>query len=68
MAEETYSDEGPQCPYCGRQYTADDPGYYRDDYTEEDCDNCGKKFSVSVNHSVSWACEPIDGADVGSAP
>jgi hypothetical protein len=23
MSEETYSDQGPQCPYCGRQYTAD---------------------------------------------
>lgn len=57
---ETYSSEGPQCPYCGRQYTADEPGFYDEQrYTEEDCDNCGRKFSVSVNHSTTWTCEAI---------
>jgi hypothetical protein len=61
MAEDTYSSEGPQCPYCGRQFTADE-GHYFDEsnYTEDDCDECGKKFSVSVHTSVAWACTPID--------
>lgn len=61
MADDTYSIEGPQCPYCGRQYTADEAHYYDEmNYTEEDCDNCGKKFGVSVCTSVSWACEAIE--------
>jgi NAD-dependent SIR2 family protein deacetylase len=55
-AGETYSTEGPECPHCGRQYTADEPHYYDDNYTEDECDECGKKFKVEVHHSVSWAC------------
>ncbi len=58
---ETFSNQGPQCPYCGRQYTADESHYYDEqNYTEEDCDSCGKKFSVSVVTDVAWTCEPID--------
>lgn len=61
MPEETYSHEGPQCPYCGRQYTADDAGYYDEsNYTEETCDRCGETFDVSVYHSVSWTCSVKD--------
>jgi hypothetical protein len=63
MASETYSLEGPQCPYCLRQYTADDPAYYSEKYTEEVCDNCNRKFSVEVYHSTSWTCEQIDDAE-----
>jgi transposase-like protein len=58
---DTWSSDGPQCPYCGRQYTADESHYYDEqNYTEEDCDSCGKKFAVEVHTSVYWACEPID--------
>src|SRR6185312_11677433 len=28
----TYSEEGPQCPHCGRQFTADDGAYYQNEY------------------------------------
>lgn len=56
----TYSLEGPQCPHCGRQHTADEPGYYDDDYVEETCDECGETFAVEVNTSTSWRCEPKD--------
>lgn len=56
MSRYTYEHEGPKCPCCGRQYTADDPGYYSDNYTEETCDNCGETFDVEVSHSVSWTC------------
>jgi rRNA maturation protein Nop10 len=54
---DTYEHEGPKCPYCGRQYTADDPAYFDEmNYTEEDCDSCGKTFDVAVYHTVSWTC------------
>jgi len=58
---ETYSTEGPRCPYCERQYTADE-GYYYDEYgyTSENCDSCGKTFSVEVCHTVAWVCEAIE--------
>jgi hypothetical protein len=60
MARETYSSEGPQCPYCDRQYTADEPHYYDETgYTEDECDSCGGKFTVCVHVSVAWSCEPI---------
>jgi ribosomal protein L37AE/L43A len=58
---DTYSTDGPQCPYCGRQYTADESHYYDEmNYTEEVCDECDKKFSVSVCSTVAWSCEAID--------
>jgi transposase-like protein len=61
MSEYTYSTEGPKCPYCGRQYTADEPHYFDEDrYTEEDCDGCERKFSVRVYSNTSWTCEAID--------
>ncbi len=57
----TYSTEGPCCPYCLRQFTADDPGYYDEmNYTQDECDECGKTFSVSVHVSIAWSCDPID--------
>jgi transposase-like protein len=60
MADRTWSHQGPQCPHCGRQYTADEPHYYDEsNYTGQECDNCGKKFNVEVCVSVAWACEPI---------
>jgi hypothetical protein len=60
MTETTYSEEGPQCPHCNRQYTADEPFYYDErTYTEETCDQCGGKFSVDVEHRTSWHCEAI---------
>lgn len=64
---ETYSNEGPQCPYCGRQFTADDSIYYDEmNYTSDTCDECDKKFSVSVHTSVSWTCEQIAVADTNA--
>lgn len=62
MGEETYSIEGPKCPYCGRQYTADDAVYYDEmKYVEETCDDCEKTFDVSVCVSTSWICTARDG-------
>lgn len=60
-AESTYSTEGPICPYCARQYTADEGHYYDEqNYTEQECDGCEKTFSVRVYTSTSWTCEAID--------
>ena len=54
---DTWSSEGPQCPHCGRQFTADDPFYYDEQcYTEQECDECGSVFDVSVEVTVAWAC------------
>lgn len=60
MIEETYSSEGPQCPYCKAQYTADEPFYYESGYTEDECDQCSKKFEVEVYIKTTWACNPIE--------
>jgi len=58
---ETYSHDGPQCPHCGRQFTADEPHYYDEmNYTRDECDECEKPFAVRVYTSVSWTCEPIE--------
>lgn len=57
MAESTYSTEGPKCPHCGYQITADESEYYDEQrYTEEECPECGKLFDVSVYINTSWTC------------
>jgi|GEM_PF-3337308 len=57
----TYSTSGPECPYCGRQYTPDEPHYYDEsNYTEQECDDCGNTFMVEVYHSTSWTCEAFE--------
>jgi hypothetical protein len=63
MMASTYEGEGPKCPYCGRQYTADDPGYYSDSYVEETCDQCGETFAVEVCTNVDWRCTTRDHYD-----
>lgn len=55
---ETYSTDGPECPHCGRQWTPDEPHYYDEsNYREQECDQCGKTFDVSVAVVTSWTCE-----------
>lgn len=61
LAGYTYSHEGPECPYCGRQHTADDGHYYDEyNYTEQECDGCEKTFKVEVCLEASWTCHPIE--------
>lgn len=58
---ETYSEEGPQCPHCNRQFTADEAVFFdAANYTSQGCDECGKTFKVSVYTSTSWTCEPLE--------
>jgi hypothetical protein len=65
ICEETYSREGPQCPYCGNQYTADEPGYYDEmRYTEETCFACEKTFDVEVSILTSWTCTSREALEV----
>lgn len=58
--DRTYSTDGPTCPKCGFTYTPDEAHYYDEfRYTEETCQECECKFSVRVEHSVSWTCKSI---------
>lgn len=62
MSEETYESEGPKCPHCGRQYTADEPHYFDEqNFTEMDCDECGQAFEVQVFISTNWLCTARNG-------
>ena len=55
MSDEVISTEGPQCPFCGRQYTADESIYFDEmNYTSEDCDECGETFGVTVYTETTW--------------
>lgn len=62
MTDSTYSIHGPECPYCGHTQQPDDPGFYNDNYDTDECPKCEKSYSVSVYHSTSWTCEPINEA------
>jgi hypothetical protein len=37
-----------------------DEGYFHDEhrYTEQECPECEKAYSVEVNNWTSWACRP----------
>lgn len=51
--------DNPVCPYCGREYV-DDEGYFtNEEGFEEECDECGKKFYISANISVSYTSKKL---------
>ena len=52
--KDTYSTEGPKCPYCEHQHVPDDPFYYDEYLTEMECGKCERTFCVQVEHSTSW--------------
>lgn len=58
--EETYSNDGPVCPYCGHKHEMDGGYFYDESLTEFDCDRCGREVSVSVFNSWSWTCTPME--------
>jgi transposase-like protein len=53
MRDDCVSNEGPQCPYCGAQATADEGHYY--EMTEFTCDDCGQTSDVLVDTTTTWA-------------
>ena len=51
--------EGPECPFCKTIVTADAPIFYEENGFQIDCDECGKKYQVWPNISVSWRTEAV---------
>lgn len=60
MGGETYSTDGPACPYCGKVHEPDDGYFYSEDYTEQECYNCEKTFHVEVYIRHSWTCKKME--------
>lgn len=59
-SSETFSSEGPQCPYCGCRITPDEGFYYDESsYTEDECPDCEKVFKVETHTSTTWACKTL---------
>jgi DNA-directed RNA polymerase subunit RPC12/RpoP len=55
------SDDGAICPFCHEEHKAYNHGKLYDEYlTEYKCENCGKKFSVTVSCKYSWETKPRD--------
>jgi transposase-like protein len=66
MANDTYSGEGPQCPFCKRQYVADADGWWYDKNNFADgykCDECGNTFDVEVEINITWSCTRQEARD-----
>lgn len=57
---DTYSDEGPVCPYCGSINSDDD----LHESTTVECDTCEKPFYVEVEYSVSYSTQCAEGSHV----
>jgi hypothetical protein len=56
--DETYSTDGPICPYCAHMHSAsDDPELYSETMDAMECAGCGDEFRVSVYIRHSWTCE-----------
>jgi DNA-directed RNA polymerase subunit RPC12/RpoP len=54
IPEDTYSDDGPVCPYCQHLHRPDDSGYYVNGGF--DCASCGKEFEMTVDVVHWWDC------------
>ncbi len=59
MSRDHYSTQGPICPYCLHQAAADEPGYYDESASTDECGSCGKTYSMSVYISTSWTTEAL---------
>jgi hypothetical protein len=51
--------EGPECPFCGREYTADEPHYHDEDGFTIECDECGNEFQVWPMIHITWRTEAV---------
>jgi hypothetical protein len=64
LPEYTFEDgEGPRCPFCKTQWTADDPVYYDENGFEDECSECGNIIRIVPTISVSWTTTPIRWTD-----
>lgn len=63
--DETYNDEGPECPYCKHVHdSANDPEtYYETEYTDFQCKKCNKVFDWSLYTSYAWTGIPKEGVE-----
>jgi hypothetical protein len=61
MADETYSNQGAECPYCGHVHDPRDGDWtlYDESTDEWECGECEKTFRVSVHVSHSWTCKSV---------
>lgn len=56
----TLSDgEGPICPFCERQFTADESHYFDEVGFEIECDECGNEIKILPQILTSWRTIPI---------
>lgn len=46
--------EGPECPFCGRVTTADEPEDMDETPHEVECCICGKTFMSECQISIAW--------------
>ena len=55
--EETLNDYNVECPYCGDAYQAEAEDYSEDE-REQECDECGKKYFLHQNFTVTHHARP----------
>lgn len=52
---ETYSTDGPTCPYCGHvSNPSEEPSCYSEDNDEWTCESCGEDYQLEVYVRHSW--------------
>lgn len=64
LPESTYEkEEGPRCPFCGTQWTADDPMYFDESGFDDECPTCLSDIRIVPQTSVAWTVKPIRWAE-----
>ena len=59
-AEETYSEDGMECPYCGKVNKPDNASDYDEDEGSQWCGGCEKEFVTSCHVSHLWTSRAIE--------
>ena len=54
MSNETWSNDGMECPYCGHVNEPEEAMDYSEDPTTHYCDSCGSEFTATCFISYSW--------------
>ena len=55
--------EGPECPFCGRMTTADEPEDMDETPHEVECGGCGKTFLSECQISIAWRTYSLPNAE-----